>query len=212
MQKKGFTLLELTISLGIFMIFTTAVVSSFLSLTQSTTKANLNREQVSEANQIFEHIQAITKENAVDYNYLQNTQQTSNTQSYAYISGDQLTRHLIKITCPENKNQSETFCQVSSNTSTRSNISQDFLTDESGWTPLHSNQLKITRFIIQTFPQTTPFTTDTPIQTNIQFQPISHITLNLARNTKASYQEALNSTNPITLQTSISSRSYNNQQ
>jgi Tfp pilus assembly protein PilE len=210
MHKKGFTLLELVISLGIFMIFTTAVISSFLSLTQSTTKANINREQVSEANQIFEYIEQIAKENAVDYKFLQTSQQTPNIQTYGFISGDQLTRHLIKSTCPDSSAQSQKFCQISSNTTTRSNISRDFIIDESMWTPLHSDTLKIVRFQIKTFPQETPFTTNQPIQRDIQFQPLSHIILNLARNTEDNYQEALNSSTPITLQTSISSRSYNN--
>lgn len=209
--NKGFTLLELVISLGIFMIFTTAVISTFLSVTQSTTKANLNREQVSEASQIFSYIENIAKENAVDYNFLENSQQSENTQTYAFISANQLTQNLIQVACPSSP-QSENFCTISSNQNTRNNIAQDFVTDDGAWTPLHSPSLKIIRFQIKNFPTTDPFTTDEIIQPQNQFQPITHLILNLARNSENTYQEALQSNNPITLQTSISSRSYNSQQ
>lgn len=210
MHKKGFTLLELVISLGIFMIFTTAVISSFLSLTASTTRANLNREQVSEANQIFEYIQSIAKENALDYSFLETAQQTNNSQTYAFISPDRLTRFLIRSQCPTSANSPEEFCKVESSTSNRSNISQEFILDGSLWTPLHSENLRITKFNLESFPERSPFTTDQIIESQNQFQPITHITLNLSRNKTDNYQEALSRSNPITLQTSISSRSYNN--
>ncbi len=210
-SKKAFTLIELVISLGIFMIFSSAVISSFLALTQSTTKANLNREQVSEANQVFEYIEAIAKENSIDYSYLSTTQQTPTTQNYAFISADKLTRNLIRSVCPTSSSTQEEFCQISSNRSTRNNISQEFITDKSLWTPLHSSNLRVIRFNITNFPTESPFTTDEPIERQNQFQPITHITLNLARNNQSTFQESLQATNPIILQTSISSRSYNSQ-
>lgn len=210
MNKKGFTLLELVISLGIFMIFTTAVISSFLSLTASTTKANLNREQVSEANQIFEYIESIAKENALDYGFLETAQQTDISQTYAFISPNGLTRYLVRSQCPSSNDTPEKFCTVESSISTRSNISQDFILDGSLWSPLHSSNLRITKFSLESFPQNSPFTTNEIIESQNQFQPITHITLNLSRNNTDTYQEALTKNNPITLQTSISSRSYNN--
>lgn len=210
MNKKGFTLLELVISLGIFMIFTTAVISSFLSLTASTTRANLNREQVSEANQIFEYVESIAKENALDYSFLEIAQQTNTSQTYAFISPDSLTRYLVRSICPTSANSPEDFCKVESSISTRSNVSQEFILDGTLWTPLHSDNLKITKFEISSFPTTSPFTTDQIIEIENQFQPITHITLNLSRNTGDNYPEAITRLNPIILQTSISSRSYNN--
>lgn len=210
MHKKGFTLLELVISLGIFMIFTTAVISVFLSLTQSTTKANLNREQVSEANQIFEYIESIAKENAVDYSYLATAQQSNLLQTYAFITPNGLNRFLIKSECPSLSQSDSNFCTISSSTSSRSNISQEFILDGTLWAPLHSTDLKITKFEIKNFPEFSPFTTDEPIKRQNQFQPLTHITLNLGRNNTDTYREALTRSNPIILQTSFSSRSYNN--
>lgn len=213
-SRKGFTLLELTISLGIFMIFSTAVISTFLSVTQASTKANLNREQVAESTEVLNYIESIAKENGLDYNYLQTSQQTPSRQTFAYISPDFLTRYSFLIECPANglrPMSNSDFCTIYSNKTTRSNIIQDFVIQNGDWVPLHSNNLKIIRFTAQHFPNQDPFTTSEVVTQANQFQPTTHITLNLARNYQTDYSQALSSSNPIVIQTSISSRLYNSQ-
>lgn len=213
-NRKGFTLIELVVSLGIFMIFTTAVISTFLSITQASSRANLNREQIAETSQILSYIESIAKENGLDYEYLNNSQQTPTRQTFAYISPDFLTRYAFLIQCPDNNLQTTTnqeFCTISSNTITRNNIIQDFVIQEGDWTPLHSNQLKIARFSAQHFPTQDPFTRTDEVNLANQFQPITHITINLGRNLDTNFQAALSSTNPIVIQSSISSRLYNSQ-
>lgn len=210
--KPAFTLLELVISLGIFMIFTTAIISVFLSVTQATTKANLNREQVSESSQIFQYISSIAKENALDFTYLRNNAQTPTQRTFAFISPDQLTQHAIRILCPSSPTTPDQFCQVDSSTQTRSNPVQPFLSHDGTWTPLHSPDLKIIDLQAKHFPDQDPFVQDQIIKQPNQFQPITHLTLNLARKDHTSIAEAKQDlSTPITLQTSISSRLYNSQ-
>ena len=213
-NHKGFTLIELVVSLGIFMIFSTAVISTFLAITQASSKANLNREQIAETSEVLNYIESIAKENGLDYNYIQNSQQTPSRQTFAYISSDFLTRYAFLIECPYNNikpmSNSE-FCTIYSNTITRSSIIQNFVLQEGDWIPLHSNKLKISRFSAKHFPEQDPFNKIDEVNLSNQFQPVTHITINLGRNSESTHLEALASTNPIVIQTSISSRLYNSQ-
>lgn len=198
---KGFTLVEMVVALGIFMIFLAAVLSTFINLTTTQQKTNLNREAVSEVKSIVNQISTEAREKALDYNCYDVECNIATT--LALISPDGLNRTLITTTCDDD------LCDMFLEKQTRP------ATYTTAWPPgektqLNSPNLKILGVKFDMIPRDDPFNIgngENPYQyqESLQYQPVFHLILNIARNSQAIDAES----DPIIIQTSISSRLYN---
>lgn len=202
--KKGFTLIEMVVSMSIFMIFLTVVLNSYISLTTTQNKANKNREAVAEAKEIFNFISEEAREKAIDYTCFQDTICGTKEDTLSLISKDGLNRTIIRKQCiSEEKN-----CTIYSKTQNRENALSAWISSEES--PLHSANLKIQSVAFFVIPNLDPFNFgNLETQTDIygkgvyQFQPVFHIILNIKRKEAEGLDD-----NPIIIQTSISSRIY----
>ena len=205
--KKGFTLLELVISMSIFLIFLTAIFSSFITITQTQRKANLSRQNLSEAREIFNQINQEFKEKSIDYNCYSTNDNTCINSSLegqneineiALISNNGLERVIFRKEFDED----ESRWNITSLIQERGNITQDWSVSAISSGELHSNELKISdaKFILG--PNKNPYLMDPEIAANskIQYQPNVHVILNVARE---------NESNPIILQSTFTNRKYN---
>lgn len=66
-NRKGFTLIEVLVSLAIFVIFTSIIINSYSSIIASQKKANEYRALYAEARQVFETLVSEFREGVVDY-------------------------------------------------------------------------------------------------------------------------------------------------
>lgn len=214
---KGFTLLEMVIALGIFMLFMGAVLNSFISLTTAQQKANLSREGVAEAKEILNQISIEGREKRIDYFCNQGISETAdeeNTTEQAnafslncqidentklvLVSNDGLERILI---ASQNINQDSTYQQISAKKETRPNTLSNWSTAET--TNLHSERLKVRSFEVKITPTTDPY----ELSSSNLIHPITQLSLVVERNSQKPDQES----QPIVIQTTISSRAYNPQ-
>jgi type II secretory pathway pseudopilin PulG len=218
--KSGFTLLELVIAMGIFMIFITAILNTFITLTATQQKANLSREAMSEAKEILSFISIEAREKRIDYSCSnKNTSGTPATSALSiecltkdaelvFITNDGLNRILIKSKeiKIETENEDQTYKEVIAQTQTRPNIF-------SAWqqpieTPLHSPRLKIKDFTVEINPAADPY--DLSQSTEYLQHPVAQIRLVVERNSENKNPDQ--DSEPIVIQTSIASRAYSPQE
>jgi type II secretory pathway pseudopilin PulG len=220
-QRSGFTLLELVIALGIFMIFMGAIMNSFIAITSAQQKANLSREGISEAKEILNFISVEGREKRIDYFCNTGLSSTNNgsqeaefearnafslscqidlqTTKLVLINNDGLERILISADLIPDS----TFIQVSSIKQTRTSIFSNWQEVET--IPLHSNRLKVRDFQVKISPTTDPYNLE---NSQTLEHPIAQIILAVERNSQKPNQSA----EPIVIQTSIASRAYNPQE
>jgi prepilin-type N-terminal cleavage/methylation domain-containing protein len=215
--KSGFTLLELVVALAIFMIFIGAIMNSFISLTTTQQKANLSREASSEAKDLLNYISVEAREKRIDYSCKNNgTDTDTNSQDFSLNCGDiQLDEDLVFITndgleriiVRKIQDELTNFYTISAIKQTRPNLISNWEAENE--TPLHSERLKIRNVSFTTTPGSDPYDY---AQTNPTLeQPKVQIVINIERNSKTENATA-SETEPIVIQTTISSRSYSPQE
>lgn len=199
-RHNGFTLIEMVVSLGIFMLFIGLILNIFINLTATQQKTNSNRETVSEAKNILNLITTEAKEKSLDYNCYDKDAATCGTiqDTLALISPNGLNRVIIKKECTEN--QCNLF-QINQNK--QNDLSPTWFVGEK--TQLNSEKLRIKDIQFFITPIKNPFDINNAAEASSQFQPIFHVILNLYRNNKSDPDNS-----PIIIQSSISSRIYNN--
>ena len=97
-KQSGFTLIEITVAITVFMIFTGIVLSSFIHLIGVQIEANRYRKVYSELNEILALISTDVKEYAIDYNCFKTAVCDPNIHNYqvqAFVSKDGLERHIL---------------------------------------------------------------------------------------------------------------------
>lgn len=228
-QKSGFTLLELVIALGIFMIFMVSILNTFITLTSTQQKANLSREGMSEAKEILNYISVEAREKRIDYS-CQNTSTADSTDSsnterenalsincllndttqLVLISNDGLERILIDKV----PNETETNSELGSNgyiiqakKENRPNVFSSWSDDVT--LPLHSSRLKVKQFTVRINPIQDPYNLSLGNPTQGLQHPVAQIVLEVERNAR-NINDDTSST--ITIQTSVASRAYNSQE
>ncbi len=207
-NRKGFTLMEMVIAMSIFLIFLTAVFNTFITITDTQRKANLNRESVAEVRELISLITDETKDKALDYSCYTDAicsngfDGRNETDTIALISKNGLERTVIKKRFNEEKN----IYELTNYTQTRPTLSQAWLAPAAE-TPMHSENLKLQRALFLVTPNEDPFanTLEAAENTAIQYQPNLHIILNVQRKET----EGETDPNPIVVETSLSSRIYN---
>lgn len=203
-HRKGFTLLEMIISLGIFMLFLAAIFGTYIQITGLQQKTNLGREAIAEAREIMTYISEEVKDKAIDYSCYSslfpcvNGINGNNIEEISLISKDGLQRTIIKkIREPETGQIYLTTINQS-----RTNTANQQWIDQTQESKLHSDTLKFRDITFQITPNQDPFSNNIEIASrdDLQYQPVIHVNLNVA-------QPESDST--IVLETSISSRIYN---
>lgn len=218
-KRKGFTLLEIVIALGIFMLFMGAVLNTFISLISVQQKANLSREGMSEAKEIMNFISVEAREKRIDYfcnpestGIRQTDSQTAiglqcainpDNTVLVFVSNNGLERLII-----QKEDNDETIEQpdikVSAQIQRRDNIFSSW--QDISTIPLHSDRLRIKNIEATITPDQDPYNfaqTPTVIQ-----HPVAQIRLEIYRNA----QNPDGETEPIIIQTSVSSRAYSPQE
>jgi prepilin-type N-terminal cleavage/methylation domain-containing protein len=208
LNKKGFTLLEMVVAMSIFFIFLTAIFNTFITITDTQKKANVNRESVAEAREVLEYISDETKDKSIDYSCYNDATCSNNfngrneTDTIALISKDGLQRTVIQKDFNE-EDQSYTISTFEQN---RQKNNQEWQAPQIK-NALHSPTLKIQKALFLISPDQDPFANTLEAAENnaIQYQPNLHLILNIKR--KEADDEL--DTNPIVIETSLSSRIYN---
>ena len=194
---SGFTLIEMVISLGIFMLFIGMVLSIFISLTATQQKTNYNRETVSETKNIINTISTEAKEKAIDYNCYEREAICGNRDNnLALISPNGLTRTIFSKSCTNG------FCNLTQTNQSRSNRNESWALGQTS--QLNSDKLKIKDLKFLIYPKENPFNIENAANDKTQFQPVVNIIINIARTTSGN-------SDPIIIQTSVTSRIYNEQ-
>jgi len=204
LHRQAFTLIEMVISMGIFMIFITAIFSSYIQITNLQRRTNLSRENMAEARELITYITNETKEKAIDYKcYTESSDCPSgfvgNTvEEISLVSKDGLNRTIIR----KRRDVTTQELYLSSQTQSRQSNTQDLWLSNPE-KRLHSPSLKFDSITFQITPNQDPFSDDLSIVTNnnLQYQPIIHLNFNIHRKDSKSDK-------PIVLETSISSRIY----
>lgn len=211
--NSGFTLIEMVIAMGIFIMFLGVVFSSYIQISNAQKRANLNREAVSEAREILSYISQEAKEKAVDYScYTDSTVfcfdgiQGNEVNQISLISKDGLERTIISKKLNEETKNYEITTLTQVRQSTLRNWESAEISQE---TPLHSENIQIQSARFEITPNADPFEANFETASNdqIQYQPALNVVLNVKRRQKTDIEEP--DEFPIVLQTSISSRIYN---
>lgn len=204
-NRKGFTLIEMVISLGIFMLFLTAIFGTYIRITGLQQKTNLSREAIAEAREVMSYISDEIKDKAIDYSCYKalfpcvNGISGNNVEEISLISKDGLQRTIIKKI-----HDSETGkIYLTSLNQARTNLANQQWIDQAQESKLHSDTLEFRDVIFQITPNQDPFSNDIEIASrdDLQFQPVMHINLNVA--------QPESEDGKVILETSVSSRIYN---
>ena len=205
-KREGFTLMEMVIAMSIFLIFLTAVFSTFITITDTQKKANLNRESVAEVREIINFISNETKDKAIDYSCYEDAicstgfNGRNETDTIALISKNGLERTIIK------KTETDGLYEIKSYNQNRLTTNQQWQAPEIE-NAIHSPNLRLQKALFLVTPNLDPFenTLEAAENTSIQYQPNLQIILNIQRKET----EGEIDPNPIVVETSLSSRIYN---
>lgn len=217
-KRKGFTLLEIVIALGIFMLFMGAVLNTFISLISVQQKANLSREGMSEAKEIMNFISVEAREKRIDYfcnpestGIRQTDSQTAiglqcaidpDNTILVFVSNNGLERLIIQKQIKEIEDNE--VIEVLAQNQERINIFSSW--QDTNTIPLHSGRLRIKNIEATITPNQDPYNFANP---NVTIQhPVAQIRLEIFRNAQNPDEE----TEPIVIQTSVSSRAYSPQE
>jgi prepilin-type N-terminal cleavage/methylation domain-containing protein len=203
-NRKGFTLIEMIISLGIFMLFLTAIFGTYIQITGLQQKTNLSREAIAEAREVMTFISEEVKDKAIDYTCYAdlfpcvNGINGNTVEEISLISKDGLERTIIKKIRDSQTSQ----IYLTTLNQSRTNTANDQWIDQTQESKLHSDTLAFNDVIFQITPNLDPFSNSIEIASRdeLQYQPVIHVNLNVARPESKS---------TIVLETSISSRIYN---
>jgi len=144
-KQKGFTLVELLISMSIFVIFMGVLINSYTAIVRSQREANDYRIMYVEAREIFETVSAELKNAAINYNQIA-VSFNGAVQDLEFISKDGLVKNEIRY------DESEGIV---------------YLNDE----PLNGEEVKVTDFAFYVSPKMDPYAQENVQWASLQFQP-----------------------------------------
>jgi len=202
-KRPGFTLLELVISLGIFMMFMTAVLGSYLQITDLQRRTNLSRENIAETRELIQFISSEAKEKSIDYSCYQSATCPggivgNSIEEISLISKNGLERTIIRKQTDPDTHKIYLSSESGSRTNSNSNLWINTPSKQ-----LHSSSLEFQNVAFQLSPNQNPFSRDLNVisNNNLQFQPVLHLVFDLKK--KDSQND-----DPLVFETSISSRIY----
>lgn len=185
--RYGFTLIEMLISITIFMIFAGLIGSSYTSLISANRKANDIQKLYREVRNVFDTLASEIRSGTIDYSCYEDTKDpiclTHLHNLLSLLHEDGIRRSLF--TFDASKKQILLLRQLRSNSKEYS----VWVTEEADWQPLTA--LTINDFSLRIFPNKNPYTHAK--QEDIQLQPA--VTLQMT-------------TNGYSFRTTYSSRTY----
>ncbi len=212
---RAFTLVELMVSMGVFIVFLGVVSTSYINVVRSQRQANETRRAISEARDFMQTLADDFRSGTIDYDcygsekpmlcpistfnsrgkYLALIDKNHNMKTVYWFDSEKKSLKLRKferIIGAENTfKPSQGFDETDK--SDRS---------EAGWRVLFSDNLKVADAIFDVYPPIDPYLRSNYQENQYQFQPGVRLllTFSMARSGSSSYN--------FTLQTSFSSRMY----
>ena len=211
--KRGFTLIELMVSMVIFVIFMAIVASSFVEIVRAQKETNEVRKMYAEVRSFVDLVSEEARLGTVDYDcYATVAQSFMNAcpKQLKPITSDGRTTDLALV---RKDGMQKTIFRFDSVNQTVKVVKYDALAG-GGWAPaagytdfsdIMGNQVKVTRMSFVINPDMNPYSGDKTIYSNgaKQFQP--QVTIFMSVSNRANVRTPLG----IDYQTTISSRVYN---
>lgn len=199
-KTRGFTLIELMISMTIFIMFIGVLFGSYMAIVKGQRDANSYRAMYSESRRVFEKITDEVR-NGIIY-YPENTE--GNIVSEYGVSLHSvvvLSKEMDKLSVFELDGGNLNYC----NKSVTEDIDYKYYA-HSGETYLLNSATKMKDFKVSVYPAVDPYRTVNTVATSLQFQPMVHI--------EATFEKEISGGNTfeLTLSTSVSSRYYGESQ
>ncbi len=144
-KQKGFTLVELLISMSIFVIFMGVIINSYTAIVRSQRDTNDYRIMYVEAREIFETVSAELKNAAINYNQI-GVNFNGAVKDLEFISKDGLVTNKIR------------YDEVEGIV---------YLNDK----PLNGDEVRVTEFAFYVSPKFDPYNPDNVEYASLQFQP-----------------------------------------
>ncbi len=192
--KRGFTLIEIMVSMVVFSIFMGAMFNSYFSLISSNQNADSVRQMYSGARDVYSILSEDIRLSAIDY-YSLRTERVENRSLYL-LSKDGLKQTIYRV---ESNPEKEGFFVVSKAESYRESANTIFPTSEAY--NLTSSQLLIKDFQFVVTPKGDPYSRETYNVWANQFQPQVTILADFVNTEQDGFVD-------YPLQTTISSRVY----
>ncbi|MCK9186581.1 type II secretion system GspH family protein [Candidatus Gracilibacteria bacterium] len=194
--KRGFTLVETLIALGIFSMFMTVLISSYSGIVRSLKEANDYRIMYADARRVFDSVIAEFREGMVDYG-------KSGCQS-AFLTGPKTEVDLISKDGVSSTNISRVEIPEL-NTADRNKKRGVIMVSKGPANEiiLNSPEVDVTNFQVFTYPHLDPYDQRNVFKDAYQFQPFVLV--------KATFQKEKFNGEPFTVsfETAVSSRIYN---
>lgn len=200
-EQKGFTLVEMLISMAIFMTFTGILISSYTGIIRSQRDANSYREMYVQGRQVMETLVQELRDGMVDYGTINTTSGSKNMENgeIYLISRDGATKTHVTYkdsTVKLHKSRLALGNQPATGANYTLDIDTISLNDE--------NSVKVTKFRVYYSPKIDPYDPKSVDYGTSQFQPrvtvYAEFTKDLGPNREPYVMD---------LQTTVSSRVYN---
>lgn len=176
-QNSGFTLIEILISISIFMIFLAIAGSSYVTLVSANKSANTTQKTYTEVRFVFDELARAVRGGAIDYSCvdgenpcLDNLNLTTQTV-FGALSSDGLARTLFKFDAAKHA--------VMVLHQTR-NASQVLTWAGGTFQPLTSENLKVEDLAFSVSPQKNPYASENAGNDELQRQPAVTISMKVA--------------------------------
>ncbi len=200
-KNSGFTLIEITVALFVFMIFTTFILTSVLRIIGTQIEANRYRATYSELNDVVTLISTDVRELALDYQCFEAGELCAadiSGRTVAFIAKNGLERRVLQVT-PRQIDDVEAYA-VSYQIQRRVNI--DLPWPAFRGQELFSDSVLVKNFDFNLFPLEDPYSPDLDVNLAQLYQPQLSLRVEVQPVTYPGRE-------PIKLETTISSRVYN---
>jgi len=190
-QQKGFTLIEMMISMSIFVIFVGVLINSYSSIVRAQRDVNNYRLMYSESRRVFDTVVQKLRDGVVDYSALENTNVTAfGMHKVNVISKDGLEQFTIEFVKASDLDEDlYGFVRI---------VNQD-----GEEVRLNSSDISVIEFNFEPYPYFDPYNIENVSVDGLQFQPMITIS--------GKFQRAKEVGDPyeVEFRTTISSRVYN---
>lgn len=216
-RKSGFTLIEIVVSIAVFVMFLGIIATSYVGIVRAQQQTNLTRGAIAEARNFMESLAQDFRLGTIDYKCYDEAF-LNNAQIECPIAHEPFfrTKKLFLALVDRSNSRKNIYWFDSDAKTVKLRKFEGFINNgfvswiaqkgyEDGWRALFSNDVKIEKAFFDVFPPLEPYSSENYQKNQYQFQP--YVTVFMALNlAKANFsKEAL----LLNLQTSFSSRVYN---
>ncbi len=200
-EQKGFTLVEMLISMAIFMTFTGILISSYTGIIRAQRDANSYREMYVQARQVMETLVQELRDGMVDYGNSTIAKNGLNEGEMFIISRDAMTRTHV---CYDKTKEVVSIDVVKLSADVDKKNFGDKTCGDKDFVPLNdSKSVRVTKFRVYYSPKIDPFDPKSVNFSTSQFQPRVTVYAEFTKDI------GNGKTYKMDLQTTVSSRVYN---